>query len=457
MGKSNDKISDTQVKDKLFLPFDMDKKVEVGFSSVEVSPLGGLAPLMSQKQNVKFLYEFATRIQDWRNPKLIEHTLLEMVTQRILQISSGYEDADDCDTLRSDRMLKMATGRKPSDGDLCSQPTMSRLENHVGHKELYELGKLFVKNFIDSYDKPPRQIILDLDDANANTYGAQQLSLFNAYYGEYCYMPLFVFEGHSGKLVLPMLRPGRTNKRTNVFGLVRRLIRMLRKVWKKTVIIIRGDGMFSSCELMEWINNGSKETRNIHFIFGMTGYKVLKDRVAVAYGHMANQYRLTHENQKTYRRLLYRAKKWKQAQWLAVKIEYNAMGGNIRFVVTDLYWKNPKRLYERWYCKRGDCERFIKEMKNGVNADRMSCSSFSANQFRLFLHAAAYVVLHQTRNAIFQDTDLKDATVIRFRERVILSPVIVTELKTKIKIEFSDKHPYRSSIEKTLRPFLKTA
>lgn len=232
---------------------------------------------------------------------------------------------------------------------------------------------------------------------------------------------------------------------------------MLRKVWKKTVIFIRGDGMFSSCELMEWINNGSKETRNIHFIFGMTGYKVLKDRVAVAYGHVANQYRLTHENQKTYRRLLYRAKKWKQAQWLAVKIEYNAMGGNIRFVVTDLYWKNPKRLYERWYCKRGDCERFIKEMKNGVNADRMSCSSFSANQFRLFLYAAAYVVLHQTRNAIFQDTDLKDATVIRFRERVILSPVFVTELKTKIKIEFSDKHPYRSSIEKTLRPFLKTA
>lgn len=117
-----------------------------------------------------------------------------------------------------------------------------------------------------------------------------------------------------------MLRPGRTNKRTNVYGFVRRLIRTLRKRWKKTVIIVRGDGMFSSQELMEWIDNGSKETRNVHFVLGMTAYKPVKDRMAFVYGHMEDQYRITHKPQKTYRRMLYRAKSWNRPQWLAVKL-----------------------------------------------------------------------------------------------------------------------------------------
>jgi len=173
---------------------------------------------------------------------------------------------------------------------------------------------------MDSYEKAPRQIIIDLDDFNSDVYVSQQLSLFNDYYGEYCYMPLVTFEGYSGKLITAILRPGRTNKRTNVYGFVRHLIRTLRKRWKKTVIIVRGDGMFSSQELIEWINNGFREAQNVHFVLGMTAYKPIKDRVAVACGHMEDQYRITHKPQKTYRRMLYRAKNWNKPQWLAVKV-----------------------------------------------------------------------------------------------------------------------------------------
>lgn len=457
MDKISNNISNSQAEEGFFVPSESLKRIEVGFSATEVSPFGGLVMIMAQEQNVKFLSELAARITDWRNPGMVEHTIKEMVTQRVLQIVAGYEDADDCDILRNDHILKLAVGRLPSDGALCSQPSMSRLENHVGHKDLYEIGKLFVKNFLDSYDTPPRQIILDLDDSNSNTYGCQQLSLFNDYYGEYCYMPLFAFEGYSGRMILPMLRPGRTNKRINVFGFVRRLVRAIHRRWRKTVIIVRGDAMFSSSELMEWICNGSRETRRVHFVLGMTGYKVLKDRVAVAYDHMRCLYCKTHEKQKTYRRILYRAERWKQAQWLAVKIEWGEKGGNIRFVATDLYWKDPKRLYEHYYCKRGDCERFIREMKDGVMGDRMSCGSFSANQFRLFLHGAAYVLMHQSRLTQLNGTDLQDATFIRIRERIILSPVIVTELRTKVKLEFSDKHPYRQVIASRLRPAAKAA
>lgn len=150
-----------------------------------------------------------------------------MIRQRVGQIICGYEDANDCDSLRSDSALKMMVGRLPSDTDLCSQPTMTRLENSVSTRTLYNLGVLFVKEFVKSFKKAPGRIILDVDDTNANTFGAQQLSLFNDYYGEYCYMPMLMFEGLTGKMILPMLRPGRRNKSVHVFSVLRRVVEYL--------------------------------------------------------------------------------------------------------------------------------------------------------------------------------------------------------------------------------------
>lgn len=148
----------------------------------------------------------------------------------------------------------------------------SRLENHVGHRELYEMGEEFISSFIKSYGGDiPAKIILDLDDSNSNTYGAQQLSLFNQYYGEYCYMPLFIFEGYSGRMVLPILRPGRTNKQLNVFGIIRRVVERLRKVWPNTVILIRGDAMFCSHDMFEWADT----QRDVRYCVGLTGNSVL--------------------------------------------------------------------------------------------------------------------------------------------------------------------------------------
>jgi hypothetical protein len=148
----------------------------------------------------------------------------EMIRQRVGQIACGYEDANDCDALRHDSAMKMFAGRKPQDDELSSQPTMTRLENHIGKQTLFNLAEVFIQKFISSYPKPPKKIILDVDDTNSNTYGSQELSLFNDYYGEYCYMPLLIYEGYSGKAILPLLRPGRTNKSPNVSGIIKRLI-----------------------------------------------------------------------------------------------------------------------------------------------------------------------------------------------------------------------------------------
>jgi hypothetical protein len=147
----------------------------------------------------------------------------------------------------------MLAGRKPSDDDLCSQPTMTRLENHVSNRNLYTMGCLFVENFIKSFKKAPKRIILDADDTNANTYGAQQLTLFNDYYGEYCYMPLLIYEGLSGKMILPILRPGRHNKSLNVSKILIRIIKRLQQAWPQCRIELRGDSHFCSHELMDWV------------------------------------------------------------------------------------------------------------------------------------------------------------------------------------------------------------
>ena len=147
--------------------FEANKKVEVGFSAPEMTNLGGMCVLRRITKDDDFVGELARKVREWRNPKLIDHSIKEMMDQRVLQIAAGYEDADDCDLLRTDGMMKLASGRLPGDGALCSQPTMTRLENHVQHKELYDMGWAFVRHFVESYDKEPVKIILDLDDSNA--------------------------------------------------------------------------------------------------------------------------------------------------------------------------------------------------------------------------------------------------------------------------------------------------
>ena len=447
MCKDKTNIRNEQVQTNFFDLFEAKKSVEVGFSAPDMTNLGGLPIISRIIKNDDLLVQLARKIKEWRDQKLIVHSIKEMVTQRVVQIAAGYEDADDCDVLRNDSMMKLASGRLPSDGALCSQPTMTRLENHVQHKELYDMGWVFVRHFVKSYDKEPKRIILDLDDSNSNCYGTQQLSVFNGYYGEYCYMPLFMFEGYSGKLIAAILRPGRTNKRDNVAGLLIRVITYLRKFWPNTVITVRGDGMFSSSEFMEW----AKGQRRLHYVLGFSGNSRLSERTAAWVARAEEQYKRTGQDVKVYYRFMYRATRWERAQWMVVKIEFGSLGKNVRYVVTDMYDKKPQSVYENWYCKRGNCELYIKEMKGGLRADRMSCGSFSANQFRLFLHAAAYVLLLEAKHRLFAKSEqLATATIITLRKRIILQPARITELKTKIKIEFQRDNPMRDEILQAL-------
>lgn len=425
------------------------KNIEVSFTAPDLSSEGGLLLLREFDGRTGFIGRLNSCIEDNRVPYLVQHSYKEMLTQRIFQIACGYEDADDCDLLRDDSLLKICSGRTPESSPLSSQPTISRLENKLSTRELYDMGICFIEEFVRSYDEAPECIILDCDDSNFNAYGNQQGTLFNNYYDEYCYMPLFIFEGISGKMLLPLLRSGRRNKSANIFGILSRLIGLLRKHWKKTRFIVRGDGHFCSREFMDW--SAGKEY--VDFIFGLPGNPVLNKKVKGWEDKAVQSFRKNGEDVRFFRQFTYKAGSWEHPRRVIVKIEVNHRGTNVRYVVTSLKHPNSRFLYEHLYCGRGTMELYIKEMKNYLSADKTSCNKFSANQFRLFLHAAAYVLLHGMKQEIFKGTVLHNVSILTLQQKILSGAVHVKNMKTKIKIEFSDKHPYRTELSIAFQRF----
>ena len=414
------------------------KPIELSYTAEKISSDGGLLLLREVESQSGILKAITNCIEEDRHPGYIKHSIKSMLTQRVFQIAAGYEDANDCDTLREDMILKICADVAPESGQhLSSQPTMSRFENSLSHSELYKIAVTFVDHFIQSYSEEPSVIILDCDDTNSNTYGTQQLALFNEYYGEYCYMPLHIYEGLSGKLITTILKPGRRSKTTDVFSILQRIISYLRKVWKNTLIIVRGDGHFCSKELMAW----TKEQDNVHFLTGLTGNKSLHDLARITIDSAEKQYKSTGNPVKRYHSFDYAAGSWSGPQRVIVKVEVNEKGTNIRYVVTDLRCIRTKALYELGYCARGKMELYIKESKTYLESDRMSCNRFEANQFRLFMHSAAYVLLHTFRSETLRATEYATATMQTIQLRLIKIAAYVKEMKTRIKIEFPKQFP----------------
>lgn len=420
------------------------KKIRLDFDAPDLSSNGGLVLL--EGIDTSFLDKIADAIPDWRNQDLVQHPLREMIRQRVGQIACGYEDANDCDTLRRDSAVKIFSGRKPTDDELSSQPTMTRLENHIDRQTLFNIAEAFVDRFIASYAKPPKKIILDVDDTNADTYGAQQLTLFNDYYGEYCYMPLLIYEGYSGKTILPLLRPGRTNKSLNVFGILKRLMERIHKVWPGCRILLRGDSHFCSHEFMDWVSDGKMF---VDFITGISSNKTLMKKIDKPLRRWRKAFDKDKKQSCHYYSFMYKAKSWKHKQRVIAKIEFTQLGQNVRFIVTSNRNNKPATLYRR-YCGRGEMELWIKDFK-ALNGDRMSCRSYRANYFRLLLYAAAQVLLHDFKHKAFKGTEVESFTVDRFIKRIMLSAVMIKEQKCAVRIHLVSHHRHRSLIEAFLK------
>ncbi len=447
--KDNEKNTKNPQKQTYELLQIKNKKIELQQTGEQTSSDGGLLLLKEVEEQIKLIEDLATCIKDKRDQRYIHHELYSLLTQRIFQISAGYEDANDCDSLNMDAIFKMCVNKFPSDSSLSSQPTMSRFENSVSNSDLYRMAECFARKFIESYENEPPVIILDCDDTNNNVYGNQQLAIFNNYYNESCFMPLHIYEGLSGKLITTILKPGRRSKSVNVLSILKRVVYFIRRYWKNTLVILRGDSHFCSPDFMNWKENQEK----IGFITGLSGNSVLKKLSETTIRSAENKYKREQIPVKMYHTFEYKANTWKEEQRVIVKVEANSRGTNIRYIVTDQREYRTKKLYELGYCQRGEMELFIKEHKTYLKSNRTSCNSFKANQFRLFLHSAAYVLIHTLQKNMFYGTKLFNATKRTIQLKIIKIAAHVKELKTKIKVEFPYSNPLKDLLSKSFNIF----
>lgn len=257
------------------LPFELPavarKKVSVGFDGGLMSSDAGVLLLRDVERRLGIAARLAACIPDRRDPKRISHGVEEMLRLRIFAIAAGYEDADDCDSLRDDPVFKMAVGRLPESGDpLCSQPTMSRLENAPSKLEIARLMAAMIEQFCASYARAPASIVLDIDDTLDRVHGQQQLSFFNAHYDERCFLPIHIYEGTSGKLVTTILRAGKTPSGEEVRTVLKHAIKRIRRRWPCVSILVRGDSHYGRDEAMTWC-----EANDVAYIFGLAGNATL--------------------------------------------------------------------------------------------------------------------------------------------------------------------------------------
>lgn len=424
-------------KKNLIFPFYTHKILTVNFKGGEISSDGGLLFLRQVDDTVGITEGIVKALDDDRDQRYTKHQLQDLIRQRIFQIIAGYEDCNDATTLRHDPVLKLSCGRQlEPEQDLASQPTLSRLENSVRTSELYRLSEALLEIYLSNQVKTPREIILDIDTTDDPAHGAQQLALFNGFYNQHMYHPLLVFEGKSGDLLAAVLRPGNANASRNACALLRRLISRIRSRWPKLRIILRGDGGFATPALYELC-----ESQQVHYVIGFKTTEPLKRRNLKNLRAARRQFREKNTKVRQFADTFYRARSWDKRRRIIMKTEVSSEGDNERFVVTN-FEGDPGATYD-FYVRRGEVEnQMIKELKLDLKADRLSCHRFSANQFRLLLHAFAYCLWQRLRQHL-HGTPWATARIETLRLQLLKVGARVFTTFRRVWVELSSGYPFR--------------
>jgi hypothetical protein len=420
------------------------KKIEADFNGGEVSSDAGLFFLREVENRIGLIRKMTDSLRDRRHPGYVKHQLLELFKQRVFQISCGYEDGNDSNELREDPVMKIACERLPDDDPaLASQPTISRFENRVSRTDLYRIAEVFVNVFIDSYSEPPEGIILDIDDTDDLTHGHQQLTLFNAYHGDYCYMPIHIYEGRSGKLITTVLRPGKRPTGKQIVSILKRVVKKIRTAWPEVGILLRADAYYSCPAVFDFC-----EETDMKYVLGFKSLSPLVRQVESFVQETSQRFKLERHPVKMFTETLYKAKSWEKVRRVIAKVEYNALGSNTPFIITNLEHWNRRFIYQTIYSGRGAAELMIKEHKNHLFSDRTSCTSFSANQFRLFLHSAAYVLFHTFRRLHLKGTQWASAQFDTIRLKIIKIGARIIQRTRKIRIHLPTSFPWKGELQK---------
>ncbi len=435
------------------------REIRANFDAGNISSDGGVLLLRAADDRARILDQFAACFVDHRDPTRIEHTVRDLVTQRAFGLALGYEDLNDHDELRLDPLIAAAVGKKDPDGtarrhprgrgaSLAASSTLNRLEltqpsGAASHRykriELDEsaVDDLFVNLFIQAFEEPPKQIILDFDATDDPLHGSQEGRFFHGYYGHYCYMPLYVFCGDH--LLTARLRSSNIDGAAGTVEELERLIPSIRGYWPEVKIIVRGDSGFCREAIMKWC-----EEHDVDFILGLAKNERLKKRITRQLRKAERKCILTGQPARFFKELRYKTKKsWSRSRRVVGKAEHLPAGSNPRFVVTSLKREDADSadLYEKIYCARGDMENRIKEQQLFCFADRTSAHEMRANQIRLYFSSIAYTLLECIRRVGLRGTDHARAQCNTIRTKLLKVGAIVRVTVRKIWVSMSAAFP----------------
>lgn len=379
------------------------KDVTVRFDQAHASSDGGAILLKACDEGLGLTRKLAACIADARQQSKVAHSLEELFQQRLFALACGYADANDAARLADDPVFKLLLGRDAVNGSaLASQPTLSRFENSVRRCDVLRLGEALAETVIARHrrrKKKARLITIDLDPTVDPTHGSQQLSLFNRLYDQHCYLPLAGFLTFDGEpeqyLFCYLLRPGNASAKQGCLGLLKRVLPKLRRAFPGARIRIRLDAGFTGPELYDFF-----EAQGLEYVVAMAKNSVLKGLAEPAMA-VVRQDAENGMNTICYDEAAYAAHTWSHERRLIIKGQITYHPGrqpkdNPRYLVTNIK-RSPQYVYEKIYCARGDAENRIKELKDGLDIDRTSCTRFLANQLRVLLTAAAYVLFQELR------------------------------------------------------------
>lgn len=442
----------------VLFPALVSKPVHVAFDAPNATSDGGALLLKAVDERLGLTRSLATCLQDRREPGKIRHGMVDLVRQRVFGIACGYEDANDVARVGSDPMQKLLLGRDPVAGtDLASQPTVSRFENRPRNVELYRLGETLMNTVIRRHryrlnGRKAKLVTIDLDPTDDQTHGQQQLTLFNAHYDNWCYLPLLGFVSFNDEpqqfLVAAILRSGTATPKVGTIGLLNRLLPALREAFPFAMIRVRLDGGFACPEIFNYL-----DSQAVEYVVGMGKNSVLSEMAAPALAKAKAAFETEGKTVAFYSESQYAAQTWDYERRVIHKAEIVSLPGrdpreNCRFVVTNLDG-GPQQVYDI-YRQRGDSENRIKELKEELGLGRTSCHRFWANQLRVLMAAAAFVLMQELRSRLM-NTGLASAQVGTLRLRLLKIGGRIESSVRRIVIHLAAAHPWARQWQQAAR------
>jgi hypothetical protein len=430
------------------------RQIVARFDGGTISSDGGAFLLRQTDKRLNLLPRLAECFLDGRNQGQVDHSVLEMLSQRVYGLALGYEDLNDHEQLRKDAVFGILAGREKLDEPLAGKSTLNRMELGTGTKDRYKkitfwkdaLDELLVKVFIESHQSPPVEIVLDVDTTDLPLHGKQEGRFFHGYYDHYCYLPLYIFCGE--QVLCARLREANHDAAFGSLREIQRIVAQIRTAWPAVKIILRGDSGFCRNALMGWC-----EDNGVDFVLGLARNQRLRKIIGAEMHQATQQWKQTGKPARVFSEFSYRTKKTKKGGWdrerrVAAKSEHIDGKENPRFVVTSLRSEEwaAQLLYEKLYCARGDMENRIKEQFS-LFADRVSTETMRANQMRLYLSTMAYVLVSGLRRLGLKATELAQAQVSTIRTKLLKIGAQIRVTVRKIWVSMASGYPWQNLYE----------